>query len=132
MFHPAYQRTESILFDNNYNPAQTNTELIKQEDIIEFLLLNSNNENTILKFLLNNCILNSKLCFNKFNVNDMIEKKILRLNNNLSDIKIKKENLVYNHGKINNRTYFNEYLNLLNGKYDEILNQINLFKNFRF
>ena len=134
LFYPAYKRSDSILFDDYYNPIDIGTtELITQESIIEFILFNTNNENTIKEFLLRNCFLDSKLCLNKFNLNELIMKKILRLNNNLVDVKVKKENFILNDdSKISNRSYYNEYINLLNGKYNEILQQIHLFQNFMF
>jgi hypothetical protein len=134
LLYPAYERSESILFEENFNPVYTNIELIKQEAVIEFILINSNNENTIKEFLINNCLLDSKLCFNKLNINELVNKKILRLKNSLMEIKTKTDNFILNKNSVmnNNRTYYDEYLNLLNRKYIDILNQINLFQNFMF
>ena len=82
---------------------------------MEFILINSNNENTIKDFLINNFLLDSKLCSNKLNLNELINRKILRLKNSLVDIKTKKDNFILmENSMVNNRSYYDEYLNLLN------------------
>ena len=90
---------------------------------MEFILINSNNENTIKDFLINNCLLDSKLCSNKFNLNELINRKILRLKNSLVDIKTKKDNFILmENSMVNNRSYYDEYLILLNREYIDTLN----------
>ena len=73
---------------------------------MEFILINSNNENTIKDFLINNFLLDSKLCSNKFNLNELINRKILRLKNSLVDIKTKKDNFILmENSMVNNLSY---------------------------
>lgn len=133
VFYPAHERSESIIFEDYFNPVYTNIQLIKQENVIEFILMNSNNETTIRSFLIKNCLSESKLCFDKMNINELISRKLLRLKSNLVDVKVKKDNLISNENSMmNNRSFYDEYLNVLNSKYIDILNQINLFQNFMF
>lgn len=133
ILYPAYYRADTVKFENDL--SNSNDEIINEFKLLEFILLNSNNENTIKSFMMNNCVVkNTSLCNNNDFIKKFINRKLIYLNHHLTIVKDKKKhmNIEKTDNNIENKniTYFRDYLKLLDKKADEILYKINLYKNF--